>query len=96
MPYQLSSTGQHTHQGIVRSSFRTIRSGPADVAHSEWVGKVRAYSSDVEDIDWEQPRILWDLFKKNGEDEVFIHNLSGHVNKALPEVQKNVISEFTP
>jgi catalase len=64
------------------------------VAHSDWVGKVRAYSSDVEDIDWEQPRILWELFKKNGEDEVFIHNLSGHVNKALPEVQKDTISKF--
>ncbi|KAB5542569.1 catalase [Coniochaeta sp. 2T2.1] len=78
----------------VRSSFRKIRSGPADVAHSEWVGKVQAYSSDVEDIDWEQPRILWELFKKNGEDEVFIHNLSGHVNKALPEVQKDTIKMF--
>jgi catalase len=66
------------------------------VAHSEWVGKVRSYSSDVEDIDWEQPRILWDLFKKNGEDEVFIHNLSGHVNKSLPEVQKDVISKLLP
>ena len=80
----------------VRSSFRKIRSGPADVAHSEWVGKVQAYSSDVEDIDWEQPRILWDLFKRNGEDEVFIQNLSGHVNKSLPEVQKDVISELSP
>jgi len=78
----------------VRSSFRKIRTGPADVAHSEWVGKVQAYSSDVEDIDWEQPRILWELFKKNGEDEVFIQNLSGHVNKALPEVQKGTIKMF--
>ncbi|KAB5581247.1 catalase-like domain-containing protein [Coniochaeta sp. 2T2.1] len=55
---------------------------------------VQAYSSDVEDIDWEQPRVLWKLFKKNGEDEVFIHNLSGHVNKALPEVQKDTIKMF--
>jgi catalase len=78
----------------VRSSFRKIRTGPADVAHSEWVGKVQAYSSDVEDIDWEQPRILWELFKKNGEDEVFIQNLAGHVNKALPEVQKGTISKL--
>jgi catalase len=55
---------------------------------------VQAYSSDVEDIDWEQPRVLWELFKKNGEDEVFIRNLSGHVNKALPEVQKDTIKMF--
>lgn len=79
---------------VVRSSFRKIRSGPADVAHSDWVGKVQAYSSDVEDIDWAQPRILWELFKKNGEDEVFIHNLSGHLNKALPEVQKDTVKMF--
>lgn len=78
---------------IVRSSFRKIRSGPADVAHDEWVGKVQAYSSDVTEEDWEQPRILWKLFKKNGEDEAFIHNLSGHVNKAVPEVQKQTIGK---
>lgn len=82
--------------GSVRSSFRKIRSGPADVAHDEWVGKVQAYSSDVEDIDWEQPRVLWNLFKENGDDEVFIQNLAGHLNKALPEVQKDTISKWSP
>lgn len=55
---------------------------------------MQAYSSDVEEIDWEQPRILWELFKKNGEDEVFIQNLSGHINKSLPEVQKDAIKMF--
>ncbi|KAF5533354.1 catalase isozyme P [Fusarium napiforme] len=75
----------------VRSSFRKVKSGPADVAHSEWVGRVQAYSSDVEDEDWEQPRNLWKIFKDNGDDEVFLNNLSGHVNKALPEVQEATI-----
>ncbi|KAF4341237.1 catalase [Fusarium beomiforme] len=75
----------------VRSSFRKIKSGPADVAHSEWVGKVQAYSSDVTEEDWEQPRNLWKIFKDNGDDEVFLHNLSAHVNKALPEVQKETV-----
>ncbi|KAF4495028.1 catalase [Fusarium agapanthi] len=37
----------------VRSSFRKVKSGPADVVHSEWVGRVQAYSSDVEDEDCE-------------------------------------------
>jgi catalase len=48
----------------------------------------------VEDEDWEQPRILWKLFKEHKEDEEFIHNLSGHVGKALPEVQKETIGKF--
>lgn len=80
----------------MRSSFRKVKSGPADVAHSEWVGKVQAYSSDVTEEDWEQPRTLWKMFKDNGEDEVFLNNLSGHVNKALPKVQKETARKFTP
>lgn len=78
----------------VRSSFRKVKSGPADVAHSEWVGRVQAYSSDVEDKDWEQPRNLWKIFKDNGEDEVFLDNLSGHVNKTLPEVQEATVRKL--
>ena len=77
-----------------RSSFRKIRSGPADVAHDEWIGQVIAYSSDVTDEDWEQPRMLWKIFKDKAEDDDFIGNLSSHVNKALPEVQKETIGEF--
>ncbi|EFQ25368.1 catalase [Colletotrichum graminicola] len=78
----------------VRSSFRKIRSGPADVAHEEWVGRVQDYNSDVTDEDWEQPRMLWKLFKEQGEDKVLIHNLSMHINKALPEVQKEAIKSW--
>ncbi|OLN81709.1 Catalase 2 [Colletotrichum chlorophyti] len=75
----------------VRSSFRKIKTGPADVAHDEWVGRVQTYSSDVTEEDWEQPRMLWKMFKETGEHKKFLHNLSGHVNKALPEVQKETI-----
>jgi len=78
----------------VRSSFRKVRSGPADVAHDEWVGKVSSYTSEVTDEDFEQPRILWQLFKKNGEDKEFISNLCGHLKSALPDVQKETISEL--
>jgi catalase len=45
--------------------------------------------------DWEQPRILWKLFKKNGEDKDLIKNLSGHVSKALPEVRTETVSEYS-
>jgi len=75
----------------VRSSFRKIRSGPADVAHDEWVGKVQAFSSEVTEEDWEQPRMLWKMFKESGDDKKFIENLSSHVNKALPRVQEETV-----
>jgi catalase len=78
-------------QVLVRSSFREIKQGPADVAHSEWIGQVQEFSSDVTEEDWKQPRILWRMFKENGDDKDFLHNLSAHLNKALPDVQKETI-----
>ncbi|KAF2420735.1 catalase-domain-containing protein [Tothia fuscella] len=78
-----------------RSSFHKIKSGPADVAHDEWVGRVQAYSSDVTDEDWEQPRQLWMMFKEISEDEEFLHNLSGHLSKALPEMWGKVDEEIS-
>jgi hypothetical protein len=47
----------------------------------------------VTEEDFEQPRRLWKLFKDKGEDKEFLHNLSGHVGKALPEVQKGTIGK---
>ena len=77
----------------VRSSFRTVSSGgPTDVAHDEWVGKVINYTSQVTDEDFEQPKDLWKLFKEWKQDELFISNLSGHMKKALPQVQKEAIN----
>lgn len=80
----------------VRSSFRKITSGgPTDVAHDEWVGRVTNYTSEVTDDDFEQPRNLWKLFQEWKQDETFIQNLSGHMKKALPQVQKDAISVWT-
>jgi catalase len=78
----------------VRSSFRKMTMGPGDVAHDKWVGEVQLYSSEVTEEDFEQPRDLWALFKKWELDEKFIGNLSGHLKKALPEVQKETIKMF--
>lgn len=68
--------------------------GPADVAHDEWIGQVQEFSSEVAEEDWKQPRTLWRLFKQSGDDKAFLGNLSGHLNKALPDVQKETISTF--
>ncbi|KAL1605017.1 catalase A [Paraconiothyrium brasiliense] len=79
----------------VRSSFRKIKTiKPNDVTHDEWVGKVSNYTSNVEDDDWVQALDMWNLLKGSGDDELFISNLSGHVGKALPEVQKETIRMF--
>jgi catalase len=78
----------------VRSSFKQMRLGPPDVAHDHWVGKVMSYSSEVTDDDFEQPRALWSIFKKNGEDENFAKNLGGHLCKAKPEVQAATVEMF--
>ncbi|CAN9245873.1 unnamed protein product [Alternaria alternata] len=78
----------------VRSSFRKIQSGPPDVAHDKWVGEVSSYTSEVTDEDFEQPRNLWALCKKWGDDQIFIDNLSGHMKKALPQVQRESIKMF--
>ena len=79
----------------VRSSFRKVNlASSTEVAHDEWVGSVTNYTSEVTDEDFEQPRDLWNLFKKWGQDEMFIGNLSGHLKKALPQVQKETIKVF--
>lgn len=80
----------------VRSSFRPVKTGPADVAHLEWVsGKVEENTDPVTDDDFQQARDLWQIYLKQGSDDVFIHNLSGHLSKALPEVQKETIKMFS-
>jgi catalase len=71
-----------------------MRLGPPDVAHDQWVGKVQSYSSSVTDDDFEQPRMLWALFKETGEDEKFAHNIAGHLSKAQPEVQAKTVKMF--
>ncbi|EGO60017.1 hypothetical protein NEUTE1DRAFT_145886 [Neurospora tetrasperma FGSC 2508] len=79
----------------VRSSFRPMRFGPPDVAHDEWAGKVALFTSEVTDLDFEQPRDLWKVFKETGEDKRFAKNVAAHVGKALPEVQKKTIEMFS-
>ena len=76
----------------VRSTLRPLNYGPASVAHDQWVGKVMVFSSEVTDEDFVQPKELWDLFGRTGQQESFVRNLAGHLKSALPEVQKETIS----
>jgi catalase len=79
----------------VGASFKPVKFGPSDVEHDEWVGKVGSYASDVEEDDWVQARDFWNMLKDEGDDELFIGNLTGHLSKALPEVQKETVSKWS-
>jgi catalase len=80
----------------IRSSFRKADVGPVDVKHDEWTnGKVEAYKEEATDDDFIQAKDLWDLFKKQGEDQVLIENVCGHLGKALPQVQKETVEMFS-
>lgn len=78
----------------VRSTLRPMNYGPASVAHDEWVGKVTAFSSEITDEDFVQPKAMWDMFGKTGQQSIFVRNLAGHLKLALPAVQKEAISEL--
>lgn len=78
----------------VRSSFKTAKLGPPDVKHGEWIGRVTQYTSEVADKDFEQPRVLWGIFKETGEDKRFVENIAAHLGKALPEVQERTVEMF--
>ena len=85
-----------TDESTVRSSFRKVQGGPADVAHDDWTkSKVEVYTSPVTEDDFEQPKELWQIFLKQEGDETFINNISAHLSKALPEVQKETISKWS-
>ena len=81
----------------VRSSFRPVQKKfeHTDVAFNQWSGKVQSYSSEVTDTDFEQPRKLWALFLKDKVDDVFIHNVSGHMSGAIKPVQDRAIEVWS-
>lgn len=76
----------------MRSTLRPLVYGPEEVAHDEWVGKVSAWTSEATEVDFVQPRALWEKWGEV-EREAFVGNLAGSVKDALPEVQKETIGE---
>jgi catalase len=77
----------------VRSSLRPLSYGPVDVAHDEWVGKVTAWTSEVKDADFVQPRALWEKWSKE-EREAFVGNVCAHLSGAIKEVQRETVAMF--
>jgi catalase len=77
----------------VRSTLRPLAYGPAEVAHDEWVGKVSAWTSEVSEVDFEQPRALWGKWGTQ-ERENFVGNVCAHLKDAIPEVRKETVRMF--
>jgi catalase len=87
------STNYGADPNYVRSSLHPLNYGPASVAHDQWVGKVADFTSDVTDDDFVQARGMWEVFGKTGQQDNFVKNVSGHLKKAAPEVQKEAIGK---
>lgn len=78
----------------VRTSLRPTNYGEASKAHDEWVGKVAAYTTAIEDADFAQARGMWDVFGRTGQQEAFINNVAAHLKGAIPRVRKEAVEVF--
>lgn len=80
----------------VRSGFRKITySHYHQTANPEqWSGQVTAYSSEVTDKDFEQPRQLWEIIRneKDGEKQ-FLQNIVPSLAKTAPDLRAAAIGE---
>ncbi|SCW02965.1 LAFE_0F18184g1_1 [Lachancea fermentati] len=64
-------------------------------SHEKWVGEATSFQWSVTDDDYDQPRAMWEVFRKTGQQEAFIHNLSANLKGAKPEIQARVIEMFS-
>lgn len=58
--------------------------------HNNFVGSAISYLSEVQPIDFEQPRALWEKVFDDGAKERFVNNVAGHMS-ACPD--KNIIAK---
>lgn len=71
-----------------------MKLGKAEIAHDQWVGRVAAYTSEVTDEDFVQPRGMWKVFDKTGQQDNFVKNVSGHLKGARADVQDEAVKVF--
>ncbi|EME43024.1 hypothetical protein DOTSEDRAFT_63323 [Dothistroma septosporum NZE10] len=80
----------------VRSAFRDVKQiHSTDVPFNKWHGRVEAFSSQVTDDDFTQPKELWKLFKSNGVDKELVHNLGLHISGAVKPVQDKAVEVWS-
>lgn len=100
-PYQRDGPGSingnsGAEPDYVNSQFRELGHSryTHDIEHNNWVGQVVAYSSEVEEDDFEQARMLWKLMGEKGEQDVLIENVIGSLAKCQKDIQKESIEVF--
>jgi len=69
-------------------------STPTDA--EEWSGKIQQYESQVHDSDYEQPRELWESFRKETPmDRHFISNVAMNLSMAREDVRQKTYAVFS-
>lgn len=66
-----------------------------DEAHEKWVGEATSFHWGVTDKDYDQPRDLWRVYGKTGQQETMIHNLAADLAGATTETQSRVVEVFS-
>jgi catalase len=105
-PYQRDGAFRYTSNyngdpNYVRSSLRPIKfvessgaNGLGLSKHDEWVGQVAAYTSEISPEDFVQATAMWDVLKREGKQQNFVHNVTEHLKSADPRVQKATFRKY--
>lgn len=82
----------------IRSELRPLKLSNRHVVptHEQWQGKVQIRSTGVTDKDFEQPRILWDMIKKEQSEEQFMDNICPTLLDLNDHLRNQVYGEFVP
>ncbi|CUM67082.1 uncharacterized protein PRCAT00004771001 [Priceomyces carsonii] len=67
----------------------------SDANHEKWVGQATNFQWSATEEDYVQPLELWKVFKKTGQADAFIHNVSLNLKGANPEIQQRAIAMFS-
>lgn len=55
-------------------------------------GWVQGFASEVTKVDFEQPRMFWEMLgKEEGEQRDLVSNICRHLRKAIPRVQREEV-----
>ncbi|ODQ66805.1 peroxisomal catalase [Nadsonia fulvescens var. elongata DSM 6958] len=79
----------------VKVSYRSDVEAPTN--SPVWHGREENFHWEVDapsSVDFEQPRQLWKVFKKTGQDDALINNVVGHLSNADESVQEAVLQMF--
>ncbi|KAK9451748.1 catalase-like domain-containing protein [Limtongia smithiae] len=72
------------------------RKVPTNELHEEWVGRALDFSFEVTELDFEQPRALWQVLgRTKGQQENLIYNVASHLKNADSRVQKQTAEMFS-